>query len=124
MTDLSKLKKSLQNLEHALKIFEKEKKNPLHSAAVSKLFEVCFEYTWKTLKSHIQRSGLEAYSPRDVIKAAGQTHIIENVEKWLEFLEDRNLSVHDYIGIDDKDYLKSIQDFSVDLKVVLKRLEK
>lgn len=42
--------------------------------------------------------------------------LIDNVELWLDFLEDRNLAVHDYLGIMDEDYLKSIKKFMSEVK--------
>ncbi len=120
MRDLKKLKQVLKHLEDALK--KDAKNNPLIQAGISKLFEVCFEYTWKAMKENIQSTGLEAFSPRDVIKSAGQTGLISNVELWLSFLEDRNLSVHDYIGIEDKVYLQNIHVFVKELKRVLPKL--
>ncbi len=56
----------------------------------------------------VQGHGMEAYSPRDVIKVAGRLDIIQNVELWLGFLEDRNLSVHDYLGIEDSEYIQTV----------------
>jgi uncharacterized protein with HEPN domain len=38
------------------------------------------------------------------------------VQKWLDFLEDRNLAVHDYLGISDEDYIKMIKEFLIEVK--------
>jgi len=106
MTDNNKLKDTYKTLKEALKFEEKAKKSGgFYSAGIAKSFEICFEYAWKYMKHYSIEHGLEVYSPRDAIKTAGQLGLIEDVELWFGFLEDRNLSVHDYIGIDNKEYL-------------------
>mgnify|MGYP000016119956 CR=1 FL=1 len=125
MRDLGKVKKSLNDLDRILKYFKSKASdsNPFIAPALAKVFEVTFEYAWKALKDHVNESGLEAFSPRDVIKAAGQMGAIESVEAWLGFLEDRNLSVHDYIGVDEESFQKNIRDFARELKILVKKLE-
>jgi nucleotidyltransferase substrate binding protein (TIGR01987 family) len=117
-SELKKLKESISELEHALTFVKKAESDPFYSSGISKSFEVCFEYTWKYLKQTLFNKGMEAYSPRDVIKVAGQIKLIDNVEQWLAFLKDRNLSVHDYLGIEEKDYLKTIKDFLTEVKKI------
>lgn len=62
--------------------------------------------------------GLEVYSPKEVIKQAGRLGWINDVEKWLDFLEDRNLAVHDYLGVSEADYLKTIENFLQEVKKI------
>ena len=116
-----KFKQSRADLEHALTFVEKIKEDAFYYSGIVKSFEVCFEYAWKYLKEIIFNKGLEAFSPRDIIKVAGQANVIDNVEKWLQFLEDRNLSVHDYLGISEEDYLKTISEFSNEAKKLSER---
>lgn len=123
MRDLKKLKDSLHTLERALTATPKKGDESIYEAAITKLFEVCFEYAWKEMKNHLQDSGLEAYSPRDVIKVAAQSGLIEDPKQWLKFLEERNLSVHDYIGVDDQDYLSSIRLFAKELKRLIPKFK-
>ena len=42
-----KLKNSLRTLIEALKAYEADRDNEMYSLAVSKSFEVSFEYVWK-----------------------------------------------------------------------------
>jgi len=51
-------------------------------------------------------------------KAAGRLNLIEDVELWLSFLENRNLAVHDYLGIQDHEYLAVIEHFLVEIKKI------
>ena len=116
-----KFKKAIVALDHALKFLKEAGKDPFYFSGISKSFEVCLEYAWKYLKTQLDQEGLEAYSPREIIKVAGRAGFIDNVEKWLDFLENRNLAVHDYLGLSEKQYLTSIQAFLREAKKLLKK---
>ena len=107
----TKLAEAVKDLEHALSFIKKPDSDKVYFAAVSKNFETCFEYAWKHLKRKVTAEGVDAYSPKEVIKQAGRLGFIDEVEAWLKFLEDRNLAVHDYLGVKDEDYLKTIRAF-------------
>ncbi len=72
---------------------------------VVKAFEVCMEYVWRELKRRIESDGLESASPKMAIKQAARIGIITDPEAWLQCLNARNNSVHDYFGISTDDYL-------------------
>ncbi len=111
-----KLIESIQKLEQALKHEKKIHDDPIYFAGISKCFEVCLEYAWKYMKREATAQGYEAYSPKESIKLGGKIKLIDNVELWLDFLEDRNLAVHDYLGISEKDYLTLIKSFLKEVK--------
>lgn len=111
-----KFARSIKNLEQALRFEDKAEQDPFYFAGISKSFEICLEYAWKSMKKRITDEGIEAYSPKEVIKQAGRLGLIDNVEQWLDFLEDRNLAVHDYLGVSEADYLKTINDFLQEVK--------
>lgn len=121
MADTQKLASTLETLKKALK--QKAKADPVIAAGIAKCFETAFEYAWKFMKQTVNENGLEAYSPRDAIKAAGKTNLIEDVDLWLGFLEDRNLSVHDYIGISNEEYLRTIRQFLVEAQKLLSKAD-
>lgn len=112
-----KLQESVKSLDHALNFLPKAKKDAFYFSGISKSFEVCLEYAWKHLKKKCIDEGVEVYSPKEIIKVAGRLKFIDSVEDWLDFLKDRNLAVHDYLGVADEDYLKTIKAF---LKAVKK----
>ncbi len=113
-----KLSASIAALEHALSFEKEAKKDPFFFSGIVKSFEVCFEYAWKHFKREADGRGLEVYSPKDAIRVAGQLGLIEDVERWLGFLTDRNFAVHDYIGISNEEYLKTIKAFLVEVKKI------
>lgn len=62
-------------------------------------FEFTFEVVWKTLKLYLERQGHECGGPRPTLKKAFTENLIptpEAADRWLEMLEDRNLTSHAY----------------------------
>jgi len=59
-------------------------------------FEVAFELSWKTLKDYLEANGFQVKSPRDVLKQAFQSEIIQDDHAWMDALDDRNLTAHTY----------------------------
>lgn len=114
-----KLAKSVNELEHALNFAKKAEDDGFYYAGISKCYEICLEYAWKYLKRRAIDESLEVFSPKDAVRAAGQLKLIDNVEKWLDFLVDRNLAVHDYLGISRDDYLKTIRSFLGEVKKLI-----
>ncbi len=119
-SEQDKFKKSVSDLEHALNFLRKAKEDDFYAAGISKSFETSLEYAWKYLKQRIIAEGLEVYSPKDTIKQAGRLGLIDNVEAWLDFIKDRNLAVHDYLGIAEEEYLKTIQAYLVEAKKLVR----
>ncbi len=116
----SKFENSIKAMEHALTFSKQANQDPFYFSGISKSFETCLEYAWKHFKQKAQEEGLEAYSPKDAIRQAGRLHLIDNVEKWLDFLEDRNLAVHDYLGISNEEYFDTIKEFLIEVKKLTK----
>jgi len=108
----TKLDDSSDLFSQALAALLKAPHDRLAFAGASKCFEVAFEYAWKWFKRQADDAGFEVYGPRDSIKAAAQLGIIQDIERWERFLHARNLSVHDYLGISDKDFLEAMSDFN------------
>lgn len=115
----AKLIQSIDELKHAMDFYDKALDDRFFFSGISKTYETCLEYAWKYFKRRATEEGIEAYSPKEAIKIAGRLRIIDDVEKWLDFLEDRNLSVHDYLGISQEDYLKTIKKFLVEVEKVV-----
>lgn len=106
-----KLRQALALLAAALSECDSEPGNLLRQAALAKAFESTFEYVWKHLKHEADQAGFEAYSPRDALKFAAQLKMINDLELWNQFLNARNLSVHDYVGMDDATVLQLVHQF-------------
>ena len=62
-------------------------------------FEFTFEVVWKTLKLYLERQGHECGGPRPTLKKAFAENLIptpEEADRWLQMLEERNLTSHAY----------------------------
>lgn len=119
-----KLNKSLDRLKSSLKERNREGASPINDAGVAKCFEVALEYAWKAIKRVVEDQGLEASSPKEAVKVGAVIGLIDDPELWIQFINDRNLSVHDYIGIDNEEYLKSISKFVTESEVLVKKILK
>lgn len=107
----TKLHESSLLFSQALAALRQSPADKLAFAGASKCFEVAFEYAWKWFKRQADDAGFEVYGPRDTIKAAAQLGLIDDIQQWERFLHARNLSVHDYLGISDKDFLEAMSEF-------------
>lgn len=61
-------------------------------------FENTFELAWKTLKDKMEYDGVsfEQISPKYVFKLGYNHKYINNIERWIEMTNDRNLLAHTY----------------------------
>lgn len=115
---VNKLEESIKLLNTAIAELKKNPENKVIFAGVVKCFEICFEYIWKAFKREASNAGYEVYNPRDSIKAAAEIGLISDLESWKRFLNARNLSVHDYVGIPDETMEEAIKDFQKELKKI------
>lgn len=115
---MNKMKEALKLLELSLKEQKKDPDNQVIKAGVIKSFEVSFEYVWKAFKHLGNDAGYEIYNPRDAIKSAAELGIISDFEKWKDFLNSRNLSVHDYLGVTDKEMMELSNNFLKEAKKI------
>lgn len=87
------LEKARLRLSEALQ----QPRNDFIRDSVVQRFEFTFELAWKAMKLTMNYLGLtEINSPREVILEATVNGLIENTEKWLDFLEFRNWCSHMY----------------------------
>ena len=85
--------KVFTELENTAKI---KKPSKAERAGLIQFFEVCFELAWKMLKDYLESQGFETKFPRDTLKQAFQSDLIEDGHIWMKALEDRNLTTHTY----------------------------
>lgn len=107
-------KQRFQNFERAYLFLKKAIELPslddLQAAGLIQSFEFTFELAWKTLKDYLEEMGIPLRFPREVLKHAFQTNLIENGELWLEMLEHRNELTHTYDEIQTKKAVAKIRD--------------
>lgn len=99
LDERSKLAQSVAELEHALSFSKEAQKDRFYLSGITKCFETCIEYAWKYMRKKALDAGLDPASPVEAIKCAGKIGMIDDVERWIDFLKNRNLTVHDYVGV-------------------------
>lgn len=89
---------AVNRLNEANVAYKRNSDNDIYQDALIKRFEFTFELAWKTLREFMLDQGysLEILSPKGVISFAWREGIISNEELWLDMLQSRNLSAHDY----------------------------
>ena len=87
------LKQAFSRLESAC---AQEKYSELELAGLVQTYEFTFELCWKTLKDLLTYEGYEVNSPRETIRKAFELSLIDDVERWFNALENRNVLSHTY----------------------------
>ena len=86
-----------ENFEKAYRLLERtvQIKNPSEAekGGTIQFYEMAFELAWKMLKDYLEAEGLNAQSPREVLKTDYQYEVITKGHKWLTALDDRNITV-------------------------------
>ena len=94
------LRESLESLGNALDRFSEALAHPDPDDIVMdgtiQRFEFTFELFWKTLRRFLQREGTDTASPRNTFRHAYRRGLLDQEQRWLDMLKDRNLSSHVY----------------------------
>ena len=87
-------KNVLSNLKKSMEI---ENLDIVQKAGLIQFFEITYELAWNLMKDYLQEQGyIDVKSPRNAIKRAFETELISDGHKWLELLNDRNLTAYSY----------------------------
>ena len=100
---MSRLAERIENFNRAYLIFSeavsaynKDKSVVLSHLALVEAYEVCYELAWKVLKDYLFLNGISAQLPREVIKEAFSANVIKDGQVWIDMLQDRNSTSHEY----------------------------
>ena len=74
-----------------------------------KRFELCYELSWKLIKEYLADAGIICRNPRDCFKSAFQNDLIDEQERWLDMIDDRNYLVHVYTFEDSRKIFDNIK---------------
>ncbi len=122
MNKLQNLTENLKKANQRLKEAGKLSPTRIHKDATIQRFEFTFELTWKTIQEYIRDQGFECKSPKNCIREGVKLEIINSVEDWFEFLDNRNLIAHSYNEkLADKIYRKAIK-FPKEIDKLLKEI--
>jgi len=72
--------------------------NQLEREGVMQRFEYTFELAWNLLKDRLEHDGVSipTVTPRQVIRQAFQSNLIQDGDTWVDMLTDRNRMSHTY----------------------------
>ena len=87
-------------------ILRYESLDDLSKEGLVQRFEYTFELACKTLKDYLESNGVVTKFPRETLKHAFQTELLDNGEVWLDMLEKRNLLAHTY---NEKNFKKALE---------------
>ncbi len=71
-------------------------RDELDKDGVIQRFEFTFELMWKALKVHLETEGIQCKTPKECLRSAFRTGLMEDEETFLNMLEDRNRTSHIY----------------------------
>lgn len=100
MEILKSFKKSLKRFRE---ILEKRKTVANRDSAV-KRFEFTVELAWKSIQMFLREQKIICRSPKESFKEAFKFGLIKDDPRWIEMIEDRNLTVHTY----DENFAKEV----------------
>ncbi|MBS0271111.1 MAG: nucleotidyltransferase substrate binding protein [Proteobacteria bacterium] len=91
--------------------------------ATIKRFEFCIELCWKNFKNFLQYEKKKVISPRDAVSQAYQMEWIDSEKLWLEMLDDRNFTSHNYHNEKAEDVYVRIKEYYPKMKAAYERLK-
>lgn len=90
----SNYRKALAQLET---FFQPPALNDREQQGLIKAFEYTFELAWNTLRDLLRSQGnATLLGSRDTLREAFRLGLIEDGERWMQMIQDRNLTSHTY----------------------------
>lgn len=113
---IEEYKKAAKRLEEALA----QPKNEFLRDSVIQRFEFCIELAWKTSKKIM---GTSTTAPKQIVREMAQNSLIDNVDIWLESIDQRNLSSHTYNEELAEQVYQFVQGFLPEIKKLVDKLD-
>ena len=100
---MSRLSERIENFNRAYELYKemqigylKDKTNNAYRLGLTQSFEIISELSWKVLKDYLYTEGIDANTPKEVIKEAFQKEILKNGQIWIDMIKARNSTSHEY----------------------------
>ncbi|TDT72387.1 nucleotidyltransferase substrate binding protein (TIGR01987 family) [Hypnocyclicus thermotrophus] len=91
LKQLSNFNIAIDSLKQGIEVYKESQNDALILDGILKRFELCYEFAWRLIKSYLEYKGLDiSNDPKISIKQGYKNDIIDNGDKWLEMLLDRN----------------------------------
>lgn len=126
--DFSSLKKAVNSLGRAVVRAQKEPSDEELRDAVIQRFEYTYELAWKMMKRQLEQespnpSEIDQLSFRDMLRGAAEKGIVSDVEEWIVYRDQRNITSHAY----DEDEARSVYNTALEFfkvaEILLSKLE-
>ena len=118
-------KTAFARLKEAIDMYENNPHPVLLDGTIQR-FEFTVELSWKLIKEYLESEKFgELNSPKSVIKEAYKVGLLDDGDKWLDMLDDRNLTSHTYDEAVAKEiYRNIIQEYSIKFEELENKMEK
>ena len=133
--DLSSLRKAVESLEKALQVADdgifmsrlNDEQKQTVRAGVIQNFEFTYELCWKFMLRWLQVNLGTAYvaglSRRQLFRLSAEHRLLNDVDRWMEYHDARNETVHTYDENTAEDVFETAQKFHADARGLLEALE-
>lgn len=133
--DLSSLQKAVEALDNSISSYETNRNNDSLSAndketlksGVIQNFEVVYELCWKFMKRWIEKNAAgeiaDGFTMKKLFRIASEHRLLEDVERWFDYYEARNLTSHTYDASNAEKAFEAAMKFIHDAKALLRVLE-
>lgn len=127
--DFSSLKKAIKNLDKAVVRANSAPADEELRDSVIQRFEYTYELAWKMMKRQLEQesptpSEIDQLSFKDLLRAAAEKGFISDVEEWIVYRDQRNITSHTYDENEAKSVYQTALVFLKDAKTLLLILEK
>lgn len=103
------LNKAFTQLDEAVILGRSRELSKLERQGVIQAFEYTYELAWNVLRDFLRWQGNTAITgSRDAIREAFAAGLIEDGERWMQMLQDRNRTSHTYNEETAEEILKNI----------------
>ncbi len=128
MLDVTSLTKAIDSLQRAIDRTLSARDDEELRDAVIQRFEYTYELCWRMLKrrlemDHPNPAEVDQLSFQGLMREGGERGLIEDVERWMVYRENRNITAHTYDQKKAEDVYKSAIEFIIDARKLLLALE-
>jgi len=125
--DLTSVHKALASLGRAIVRSKKAPEDEELRDAVIQRFEFTFELAWKTLKRQLEQEVAEPASVdrlafHDLLREAAERGLLADVEAWMEYRRQRNITTHTYDETKAKSVYETALKFFPDAQTLVEKI--
>lgn len=116
--------KHLINLKKEIRDGLKKSRTNLVRAALIKLFELAYDQGWKTLQKVLMEFySINTIGSRDTFREAAKANLIDDCERWLDFIKDRSRTIYTYNHSIADQIIDNLEDFITELEILIQNLD-